>query len=153
MRFHSLPLSKRYAETEQERASILHRTNTLATAILESDSNCWIASSCLADGPIDEKSIIRKLGLEISFTWYDVVEEADWNTYARECVWQPGTFDQVVERIADGIEAATIWVAKSDETVFAPYDGGFDIIMPSRDAAGLIKERYAHWLPAHEDGL
>lgn len=41
VRFHSLPKSKRYAETENEYATIISRGNLLADRLLGPDASCW----------------------------------------------------------------------------------------------------------------
>jgi hypothetical protein len=64
----------------------------------------------------------------------------------------PGRFDLLLLEVAqDKLQA--LWVATDSGAVFAPYDGGADLIYPTgwqRDAA---RERHQAWLSAHPEGL
>ena len=159
LRFHSLPESKRYAGTEGEYAELLMRANTVATEVLGEGDVCWLVQSIW-----DESGAVRvdtvTLGshqLTQSFLWreYEDTEDfdVDWMAYATQTVWKAGAFDSVIRRIADDELRAVIWVSPDNGAVFAPYDGGMDLILPSPEAVLELKSRHRGWLSRHPGGL
>lgn len=158
VRFHSLPGSKRYADNAAERRTILARANTLADEIFAAGEGCWLVAS-----PAQMKNSAWDpwpLGTD----WHlDPVsrsdephvldEEYEWCTYAGRCVWQHGHFDRLISRIADDEVRAAILVSQRSGAVFAPYDGGVDIIMPTAEAAGDLGRKHREWRPDNSEGL
>lgn len=163
IRFHSLPLSKRYADTEEEYSTLLSRQNALADAALGNDRPCWIVQACWTtrEGFVeltDEYEMFRvsrEFGLEYAFS-FDVDEGDDaahWNVMAGPVRWTYGGFDEVLLRIADEQSAPTLWISAESGAVFAPYDGGIDLFLPSEATVKDLRRKYVDWLPSQPDGL
>lgn len=156
-RFHSLPESKRYAESEAERSMLLDRANTLLGDILGEDEVCWLIVCRRRGCPIvpGDRSL-DNFDFETSFTWsetegFDPLE--DMTASAAECQWNSGQFNELIKRAADFEEPIVLWISQSTRSVFAPYDGGFDLIIPDRRKIMALKAHYADWLPKTAAGL
>lgn len=163
IRFHSLPLSKRYADTEEEYSTLLSRQNALASAALGNDRPCWIVQACwtTTEGTVelaDESEMFRAsrdFGLEHAFS-FDVDEGADaehWKVMAGPVRWRQGGFDEVLLRVADEQSAPILWVSAESGAVFAPYDGGVDLFLTSEAEVTDLRSKHVDWLPSHPDGL
>lgn len=163
IRFHSLPLSKRYADTKEEYSTLLSRQNSLANAVLGNDRPCWIVQACWTtpEGLVeltDEHEMFRasrELELERAFS-FDVDEGGEaayWNVMAGPVRWTQGGFDEVLLRIADEQSAPILWISAESGAVFAPYDGGVDLFLPSEAKVKDLRTKYADWLSSDPDGL
>lgn len=164
VRFHALPDSKRYAGNDTERAIVLARANELAGWVLGVGTPCWmIANSHPHQEEIrarlrpDQRFVREIFGLPESHAWVDENEDPDertvWTTYAGECAWQPGAFDEAIGLVADDVESGVLWVSKNTKAVFAPYDGGFDLIVNSAREVQELNEKFTDWLSPRSDGL
>ena len=98
----------------------------------------------------------RELGLKYAFSFG--VDEGDdavatWNVMAARVRWKQGGFDNALLRIADERAAPTLWISAESGAVFAPYDGGVDMFLPSEAEAKDLRSKYADWLSSHPDGM
>lgn len=55
LRFHSLPESKRYAETDEERNILLFRQNALADEVLGAGDACWLVQTLLVESGLGRR--------------------------------------------------------------------------------------------------
>ena len=147
VRFHALPLSKRYAEDEAERATVLFRANSLGDEILGPGTSCWIveARSNESDGPGE--------------LWMKSAEDDDdpdslvWCFYVRSEDWQPGRYNEKLLAIADDQPDRAIWMSRDTGSVLAPYDGGFDLFLPTWEEVSTVKTDWRDWLSDHPAGF
>ena len=162
-RFHSLPGSKRYAESDAEAAVILARHNTLAEAVLGEGAECWLVQVIYASAnPLDDHSrystlpSLTRTGLEVEPVYADAeLEDADagWRVFAAPVAWRGGAFDALLASIANDAEPPTLWMARATGAAFAPYDGGVDLFLPTEEQKMLLRRRFAEWLSVHPAGL
>jgi hypothetical protein len=66
VRFHSLPGSKRYAETDEQKATLLARQNQLALDVLGESGSVWLVQACWSSPGAsvnipDENDVFREL--------------------------------------------------------------------------------------------
>lgn len=163
VRFHSLPQSKRYAENECEQLIILRRQNVLADQVLGSQP-CWLVQThYLTSQPgtdftsgQDWFAVTRDWGLQPIHTFADVDEDDEppriWRTYAGLTSWLAGKFDDWLLRIADDMEAPTLWMSATSGAIFAPYDGGVDIFT-TEEQRDVLRRTFQSWLSSHPEGL
>jgi hypothetical protein len=154
LRFHSLPQSKRYAETEAERRVLLARQNALAYAVL-GHSDCWLVQTCWVAASQEQKPS-PNYPFEFSFEF--LADEGDdddhpWKVYASAQTWGRGTFDNLLLAIANDDIRDTIWLSCETGAVFAPYDGGVDLFLPTQSQIETLKAEHRDWLSPHPDGL
>lgn len=145
VRFHSLPASKRYAETAAEMDIILSRGNALASEIFKETHKCWVICSSRDD-------IVG--GGELAGSWIDDIDDPfAWKFFVREGKWSAGKYDRYLKEIADDGPYYVVWFDPERGTIFAPYDGGFDLFLSSQQEVTFLKSRYAEWLSNDSSGL
>lgn len=152
LRFHSLPQSKRYAETAREREIILARQNHLAGEVLGVDQPCWLVQAG------DDTDVRTRSEHGLRFIWSFIPDDADEDNlaeliYAAPTVWRDGAFDSLLLEIADDSQWPTLWMSLVTGAVFAPYDGGVDLFLASEQQVLDLKHAYADWLPGNSRGL
>lgn len=145
LRYHALPDSKRYADNDAERATILLRANTIGDRLLSAGSSCWYVEARFDDEGSDPNSMVE-------FREMDDGEELVWRFHVRPVEWCACAFDAKLRAVADD-ELEVLWMRRSDGTIFAPYDGGFDLFPRSFDDVETLKEERADWLSSHPSGL
>jgi hypothetical protein len=74
------------------------------------------------------------------------------SVFATTVEWRAGRFDQLLLAIADD-RLKALWMAADSGTVFAPYDGGVDLIYPTEWQRAAARKQFEGWLSAHPEGL
>jgi hypothetical protein len=152
IRFHSLPLSKRFADTQSEQQILLARQNVLAAEVL-GEAPCWLVQSQWVTPPttidvadsLDKFRVSREYGLHHAFQF--MAEETLWNVHAGLTHWADRQFDTLLLEIADEQVAPTLWMSSANGAIFAPYDGGVDLFLSDQSMVGSLKEAHPDWLP------
>lgn len=150
LRLHSLPESKRYPDTDAERATIIARHNTLAADVLGEGAACWLVQVRWSGA--QREPIAPDVPLVSRFP-DDDDEDFFGYIHAKPVIWMAGAFDDLLEAVADDRSAKTLWMSVASGAVFSPYDGGVDVFLPSADAVVALKSKYAAWLSPHPLGL
>lgn len=157
VRFHSLPESKRYAETDEEWADLFERHNRIADAVLGDGARCWLVICNDMEGrDLEDKKHLKRFDFDRWFSWWEndeLDETIEWPVYATEIIWQAGQFNEVIRKVAVWDECFLLLVSQETNAIFAPYDGGIDLIQPSEKLASGIKAKYPSWRPVNELGL
>lgn len=153
VRFHALPDSRRYPESNTDRAEWLRRANTLAIATLGPNAMCWLVQLGSAElGWPPEAETFRdrhKLTLVADY----VHDAATWPAFAATVTFGSGAFDELLLEVAQDLAFRTLWISADTGRVFAPYDGGFDIVLSSPTEVAAFKAGYSSWLPQSPSGL
>jgi hypothetical protein len=160
LRIHSLPKSKRYADTDQERATLLQRQNTIFNDLIANESKIYLVTGAysfnasavkldfLTDIPLNflpSESINLR---DWSNEWYD--EDAFYTPFFAEDIYISHKFDELLKRIAED-ELRVFFIG--EDCLIAPYDGGLDIILKDTATKDFYKLKYKLWLSAREDGM
>ena len=163
LRFHSLPLSKRYADTDAERQILLYRQNTLASEVLGAGRPCWLAQTFWPVADNDAEARLHplrawpKYQFEFAFRFLTEKDDPEFRkeltTYASRQPWQADAFDDLLWAAANEKAAYTLWMSCSTGAVFAPYDGGVDLFLPTDDHVKALKIKHPDWLPTNAHGL
>ena len=166
VRFHSLPQSKRYADTEAERDVLLARQNELAAAVLGENQGCWLVQShweldpgvpdfAFQDGndPFRATADYDLKSAIVTFREPGTEFERRWEAFAGLTTWCSGRFDWLLREIADERAASTLWVSTETGAVFAPYDGGVDLFLPDENRLRELAAQHPDWLSDHPLGL
>ena len=156
MRVHSLPNSKRYPESDEERDIIFSRYALFGTALLGVKTPCYIVRSQFHDAELDAKA-------RGSLDWEPLPavresedEEPDggvWHSWCAEVVWQPNRFRGLLLDVAEEQDSGVSFVAKSSGNMFAPYDGGSDGFSFDLALLKRLKHEFEPWLSPRDDGL
>jgi hypothetical protein len=164
IRFHSLPQSKRYADTEAEYAEILLRHTTLLRELVEpSDgegklrdllvvTESWSQSPLLV--PRDERVVAVSPD---GWPWISIQVEDDDEIWTHLFVDHVELLDPrlaaLLRLVADD-EVEGVIVADQQLTwLYHPYDGGADVIAPTTEDRDKLKAQHPKWLSKHGAGL
>jgi len=150
IRFHSLPESKRYAETEAERAEILRRHHAVLDA-LGPDSEYFVISTRFdSETPSD---VTPPNGLH-----WQTIEPNDYfdeptHLYVDSIDSRSAEFDELLRAAADW-QIANIIIGPHDlRWLYHPYDGGADVIAPTTSRRDQLRANFKTWLSPHPEGL
>jgi hypothetical protein len=161
VRFHSLPESKRYADSEAEFEVLLGRSNALGDQVFCGGSACWLVVNKY--GPQDthlqayaelirEYALLPAFQVRWKFPGDDDEDAFDYHFHAGLLEWSAGAFDPLLKKIAND-EVDAVWMSAETGAVFAPYDGGIDLFPPTYDEAARLKAQFSEWLSDHPEGL
>ncbi|MFE7439512.1 hypothetical protein ACFU7X_03495 [Streptomyces chartreusis] len=161
MRFHSLPDSKRYPETEDEYAIALHRYNTILDELFEGTDVyvITVAWSWEPGGP--ELPPVRRevhpQGARWTMLAYDDDPDPELHSYTHlytdRRLWRPGTVDDILREVADDVLSGVIITDSGLTRIHHPYDGGADVILTTTSERDALRERHTDWLSSHPSGL
>jgi hypothetical protein len=145
VRFHSLPNSKQYADTEAERDEILRRQNTIINDLIGTHIDIRVVIVWINDDnplfKMRSPDCIGKVSLGEG--------EPEFELFTYVTTWDPPD-NVLLTMIADEqVEAFLI----GPDCLIAPYDGGIDLILKDPHTSFAVKRKYDAWLPKRVDGL
>jgi hypothetical protein len=161
VRFHSLPESKRYPDSEGEYSTILSRHNELLDGLARGKEITLVtAGYSQSEIPIRDNSLSN--WDSAAEHWRTVpmhILDGDsedlnyWHLFASDFVWTPGAIDPILRLVAND-ELANIFVLSvGDNWLYHPYDGGADVILPTTESRDILRSHHAEWLSPHSAGL
>ncbi len=162
-RTHSLPDSKRYAENALEMSEILRRQKILIEDIIETKDDCFVVFGCYNENPkivysehfprliefldFDSEPVSR-----ISFEFDSEPDETFQIAFGkRKIVFDD--FREILEGVADWKIVHFFIVNPISKRIFAPYDGGVDLILENKETRNKFKHKYKSWLSNHPEGF
>ncbi|MBW8201638.1 DUF3885 domain-containing protein [Flagellimonas abyssi] len=158
LRVHSLPESKRYADSMEEYKILLDRQNQLINDLIGEKSDVFISFGLYtSDQPKDNNEELTEFGGFLKVWTIDLHKERP-EEYEDEMYfdiyvkWENGNRDEILTAIADD-EIRAMFVSPSKKCVIAPYDGGVDLIVDSMEKRDSLRDKYKDWLSEREDGL
>ena len=159
VRFHSLPGSKRYADTPEESATVLHRHNTVLHDLVGGDEGVVVIAAHVAStpAPIGEPDFDDLFPVDTFWTavpWHFADPSLLFaHLYVRRFAWRPGVLDEILEAVADDQMSGVIIAPPDLRWLYHPYDGGADVILPSADQRDRLAAAHDDWRSAHPSGL
>lgn len=160
-RIHSLPESKRYAESADEYKIVLDRQNQLISDLIGEESEVAISFGLYRwDSTNDKYKELTDFGEFQKVLRIDLQKERPeeyedemyFDIYVKIEKWKNGKRDEILKSIADD-EIRAMFVCPSKKCVIAPYDGGVDVIVDSTEKRDRLKAKYKDWLSDREDGM
>jgi hypothetical protein len=157
IRFHSLPDSKRYPESELEYEEIFSRYTAVLLDLGGSSSRIFVvlpeySESNVALHPAEE---LRSLFSHSEY-WrtIDQLEECGvyWHLHVAEIQIPSENLNTLFRLVANDEVRNILVVLPKNRSVFHPYDGGADIIATSEEAKEELKDKYKAWLSRHPEG-
>lgn len=156
VRFHSLPGSKRYAETEEEYGVILGRHRTVL-AELGADDGLYVIAGYFADARFGAAPDPRIHPGAVPWLTIEPDErsffEMPLTLWASRTSLDRTALDPVLRGAADEKLVYVIICPPDLRWLYLPYDGGADIIAPTVHDRDVLKSRHADWLSAHPSGM
>jgi len=157
MRVHSLPESKRYPETDEEREIVIERYAQFGTALLGAQMPCYIVRSQFHDAVLDPKRFGSLAWVPLPAVRESEEEEEPngdiWRSWCAETSWQPDVFRALLLDIAEERDSGVSFVSKASENMFAPYDGGADGFSFDSRLLERLKHEFHPWRSPRDDGL
>lgn len=162
VRFHSLPESKRYPDDESENGIVLGRHYTVLSE-LDPGAVLLVVTSEWTEGPTTtpQRWPRRSEIAPSAWHWRTLVaqpeEEPEYRSYtqlyAETIAWRPRAIDVLLKTVADD-ELANVILAPTDlRWLYLPYDGGADVILPTREQRDPLKAQHQEWLSRLPSGL
>lgn len=165
-RIHSLPESKRYADTTAEYELLLNRHNTIITDCFGENSSIFIVSGHYFSHSHNNKAYDPAFILPYKFhleqeinlkqlnpeDYDDDEEDSFFRPYSIETTWQPNTHNELLRKIADD-EVRAFMISFEQNIIVVPYDGGIDFIIFDEAKRNALRDKYKDWLSPREDGL
>jgi len=155
-RIHGLPEMKQYPETPDELAEIHHRHETLAAELFAmDDGDCWIVIPTWKQEIGTPPEIEWSSNMEFPIGWRPdkpTDEEDPKAAWVASAKWSALGTRAARERIMKN-ETRILWVSRETREVFAPYDGGVDIIAADGARMADLARRFKTWRSPRPDGL
>ncbi len=159
VRFHALPESKRYPDTEQEYLEILFRHNAVLSTICQENGCVYVVLSEYSDTEKPEVTIAMPGFVKATFWRSVTMHEMDdvykniWHFYVYKVTWSMGVFDALFRLVADDKINEIMLINPKQQWVFHPYDGGVDVIVKNEQEKNLLKAKFSDWLSPRDDGF
>jgi hypothetical protein len=159
VRFHSLPGSKRYPESEAEYAVLLNRHNTVLDELF-AGADVFVVTMDWSDAsepgvvPAERQSLAPDAVRWWSQPDHDDPEpDSHWHLYADRGPWTYGGVDALLRAVADERLAEVFLADTGLERLYHPYDGGADVILPTPEERDRLRDHHRDWLPVNASGL
>jgi hypothetical protein len=162
-RIHSLPDSKRYAESDEERQVLLERQLLVAQFVLNPKAHCYFFTHrYVVEADESTRDAAPAIGgAPLTEQWREPAEtDKAMDDGAREelrilgakGMWPPERIEVTLLAVGND-EDRLVVLSRDTGQVFAPYDGGVDVILSGPAAVQRFRDRFAAWLSMREDGL
>ncbi|CAM3534312.1 hypothetical protein [Polaromonas hydrogenivorans] len=161
-RFHSLPESKRYPESEDEYLEIIRRNAMVASELFQIDEPIYVYKSYYRyekklRGKSRHQVAGRQLREDVSQLFINVGrshqdEDNQCSVRALVTKWKPDFFERLIRQVAVFDEAGVSLVSPATKNIFCPYDGGMDIFTFSLNPAEL-ENKFHSWLSVNSNKM
>jgi len=160
VRFHSLPESKRYANSESEYEQVLFRYNSLIKELFPYQSELFVVLTEYSNRSEPEHLEYKLLEIfpETEY-WCSIQtnEEDDdpiyWHFHATKTGVEDSALNKLLRLVADDEISNVMLFCNESESLFHPYDGGSDCILSSVEHRNRLEGKFSNWLSAHPEGL
>ena len=160
VRFHSLPLGKRYPVSAGEYHEVLMRYNTVLAAVLE-ENDCtaiYLVTVEYGRGDLAEGTEPIHVGLHPNASpWMHAVDPLDsevaYDLHISRERFTLGGLDELLRYVAGDQTSEVVIADVALRWLFHPYDGGMDVIAPSVQQRDHLAARFCTWLSDRPDGL
>jgi hypothetical protein len=166
VRFHSLPGSKRYAGNEEEHAEIMRRYLAVLAELLsyqgaDQGRELVIVTASWSGGPSPAPRAAALAGALPSATYWTSVltddsvpgEETWTHLWVSATRLHSGELPGLLRLVADDATGDVIITTAEMGWLYAPYDGGADVIATSPGHRDQLRRAHEDWLSAHPAGL
>lgn len=154
LRLHSLPGSKRYAETETEWSELRARSWAAASQVLPDGKPVWLVTGVHGEAP-DQVTVPEapSMKFERVARYEHPLLDMPYVAYGTQITWPHAEFDQLVGAVARDRQRL-VWISLEGGEVFAPYDGGIDLLLETPERAQALRRVFPpDWFSQRPDGL
>ena len=161
VRFHALPGSKRYPDSESEYEIILYRHNEVLSELIDGAALLVVTSGCPErPQPQDPGRSPETVAVHSEASYWtsacldDEPGFESWiHLYASQMTWSAGCLNPLLRLVADDVIANVLVADVGLQWLYHPYDGGMDVMLPSSVERDALRERHRDWLSSHPSGL
>ena len=162
LRIHSLPSGQRYPSGANDLRTLLARHNAVATAVLGPGAGIVVFAarhSLAAHRPLPAclRALTFQMAESVPIFPIEASDDADEPGFlsftAARAVWVAGAFDAIIEAIAQDTLADVVFFSVRTRQVYAPYDGGADLVLVDRASRDQARHTHHAWLSDRADGL
>jgi hypothetical protein len=154
VRFHHLPESKRYPDSEEEYQVILGRYHALLAELGLGD-RCFVTAAFYPypdlSGPLERSAILPR-----SRFWRMALQDPDGtqaHVFATEVAHPSEELDAVIRLVVDEELTGTLILPPDASWLVHAYDGGADVVSASTERRDELRERFIEWVPDNVLGL
>lgn len=152
VRIHSLPESKRYPEDEADWEILEKRHREVAGWVLGEGASCWLLVPPWGAGhPCFDDISLAVIETLPPFDMGDPDHPPEPFSGA-PCQWDFIAFRQILRAVAED-ETSAVFVCPEKSAIYAPYDGGADLILPTRELRDAVHLRLKDYLSRLDSGL
>lgn len=147
--FHSLPESKRYAESEQEYREILKRHDAIVSTFASDGDLLHLLTAGYSATPSPKRSYTELDTLDPnSEPWRSVRIDEAWyyHVFYSPFRWSTGAAHPIFRLVADEVVREVVFIAEDGRWAYHPYDGGGDLICPDAEIRDELAARFREWL-------
>lgn len=160
VRFHYLPGSKRYADTETDIATALHRYGAVLDDVNQSRQAVVLVTTGYSSSNRPTRSYPTLAEIDGTAVPWRTMQMEDagqdssfWHFYASNHAWKPVHLNTLLRLVIDDELANLSIVAEDCSWVFCPYQGGMDVILANVKRRNELVQKHAAWIPASADRL
>ncbi len=145
-RIHSLPESKRYANSDEDWRILLERQNTIIDDLIFQNTKIKVVVNFIEiNNPLFKKYDFTNIGVLV-----DNKAERVYQSFLFETIWTMNSLNDMLKDIAnDELRAYII----GDDCIISPYDGGMNLYLKDSETRDFYKNKYKKWLSLREDGM
>ncbi len=160
VRFHHLPESKRYPDTEAEIRTILARHDMIMEHLFGPEPLLVLAGLYLEPGEqaFTEPKLASVAGpFEFwkSASWDDEAlpdEDLSMSLFVGRCDYERGR-EKIIRLVINEKCSNIVFLHPPAPVLYHPYDGGVDIITEHAQFRDFLRETFPDWLSKHPQGL
>jgi hypothetical protein len=159
VRFHSLPASKRYADTAEEHAEVLRRHQILLAELGSTEEVLLLTTAwSTSREPARMWDELARVLPDARY-WTSILRDEDegeefWNhVYVCVSSRRSTELEALLQLVADDVTRDVIITSRDLRWLYHPYDGGADVIARTATERDEIRSRHSGWLPTNPQGL
>lgn len=159
IRFHSLPHGKRYAQTKQEMQALIDRNFAVASRLFTPASVCFVVHGVDTRHPAVHATLqplgFQEIDLTAKLTFSpEYQDELEWLKFYLACSrWDGIPYREILPLVTEEAIGPLLFVNLDNGNVLAPYDGGVDLILRTREERETLRRDFAEYLSDRKDGL
>lgn len=154
LRFHYARSIPADASISDRRTAALQIMTTAAAAALGDGTECWISGPLYPPHDLAyarQLAVLKLLDMSRAGRVLLLDDDGELDIYAVLTNWVPNRFNDVFLQIEND-DARLMWMNANTGAVFAPYDRGVDLILPTTDDVRRMAYEYSGWLSSYPDG-
>lgn len=162
-RIHSLPDSKRYADSDNDWTILLTRQNQIITDLFGENAKVLLVTGEFNWGEretfiTEEENVFKPYNflrlddIDLFELFPDEYDKCEiYRPAFAETIWIPHNHNNLLREIADDNTRA-FFASIDKKILIAPYDGGIDFVLKDSVTKDFYKQKYKEWLSVREDG-